>query len=310
MSFAKGETVLISGLTAKPELNGLEAIILGQQEGGRYPVELQSSEKARLRVKPDNLQRTTQLPIDKINLTPPDSPPAAPAPPTTTPPMKMLPSHVHASMKIIASTSLPFKEKLSTLRMLEAQTDHADMLAADFHVTLIELLARPRAVFSSDAAVAAEETSLRVAACTALQKLCTSDDAVNALLAAKVLPTLRALLRLKSAGKTKGSASENVRGAVAFHALDVIGTLANTRPGRVALAESSAVLTALVQVCNDGGAGDAQDWSPAIVSELRTSAMAALTACILERKCWVRLLPLLELHASCLLSCRLTEEPD
>ena len=216
-SFTKGEAVVITGLTKKPELNGREAVVLGPEADGRYPVQL--TDGPSIKAKPENLRSAN-----------PEAKKPAPLPNAHLPIMY----DFKANMEYAADSSHSDEDRITCLKAL---VGHAESQLPEHHKKLIDA-----GLHSKLLAVARrtdDKASVRICAVHTLSVLCRYPDNVGPTIEAGALEVLYPLL-------TSGGDFQSV-------ALDAIGTMSNFPDGKLAIGQSPC-LNELIAICRDDGA--------------------------------------------------------
>ena len=217
-SFAKGETVVLTGLAKKPELNGREAVVLGPVADGRYPVKL--NDGPGIKAKTENLR--SAKPEEKGGST-------APLPNAHLPIMY----DFKGNMEYSEDSSHTDQDRISCLKAL---VGHAESQLPEHHKKLIDA-----GLHSKLLAVAGrtyDSAPVRICAVHTLSTLCRFPDNVGPTIEAGALATLQTLL----------AAGDDFRTV----AIDALGTISNSPEGKLAIGQSPC-LKELTAICRDDG---------------------------------------------------------
>ena len=298
--FEKGDSVTITGLAKKPELNGKEGTVLGTADGGRLPVKLKDGTS--IKVKPANLKRSaaSQAASEAANE-------------QLRKQAEKLPIYFDykGNLKFAADASESVPDRCACLKTLvghaqsQEPSHHEKLIDAGFHTTMLELIACPATSVivevsdgnssdnsnaSTHAGPPSDVTStahldddelanaLRLGAIACMQEFCHRADNVKAVVSAGVIATLLPLLARPPAGKMKPpTASKEEHGSDArFGAVDLLGSLSNHHEGKLAIGTSAPCLAALCAICRDGEAAPF----------LQEGAMHTLGQLLYNQECW------------------------
>ena len=252
-AYNKGDTVVLHGLQAKPELNECHGTVLGDEKDGRYPVKI--SKEVSLKVKPANLKR-----------------PPAPAEDAKTKEQRdrmPLPWNLGGGLKFVADNTIVDTVRLECFKSLyehagSAEPEHQKNLAAEgMSQTMVGII---RDASSSEA--------IRCAACGTLQNYATHIENVPEILKHGSVGALAGVVGLASTSPTVTPEQSAVTRETAALALN---NISNHEKGKLAV--GSHACGELVRLAND----------PMACGTAHEVAMSVLGSLLYHQECWAHL---------------------